>query len=104
MTDPSARPAAERVNDEAEQAEASAAERVDPTEALDANLRESADAATKTLLDGVELTERELLKVLEKHGVKRFDPVGERFDPNLHQAMYEVPDASVPSGQVVQVV
>jgi molecular chaperone GrpE len=72
-------------------------------QALDADLREKADAATKALLDGVELTERELLKVLEKHGVKRFDPAGERFDPNLHQAMYEVPDPSVPAGQVVQV-
>jgi molecular chaperone GrpE len=73
-------------------------------QALDAELREKADATTKALLDGVELTERELLKVLEKHGVKRFEPIGERFDPNLHQAMYEVPDASVPAGQVVQVV
>jgi molecular chaperone GrpE len=73
-------------------------------QALDADLREKADGATKALLDGVELTERELLKVLDKHGVKRFEPIGERFDPNLHQAMYEVPDASVPSGQVVQVV
>jgi len=72
-------------------------------QALDAELREKADAATKALLDGVELTERELVKVLEKHGVKRFEPIGERFDPNLHQAMFEVPDASVPSGQVVQV-
>jgi molecular chaperone GrpE len=73
-------------------------------QALDADLRQKADAATKALLDGVELTERELLKALEKHGVKRFEPVGERFDPNLHQAMYEVEDARVPSGQVVQVV
>jgi len=73
-------------------------------QALDADLREKADAATKALLDGVELTERELMKVLEKHGVKRFEPIGERFDPNLHQAMYEVPDPSVPAGQVVQVV
>src|ERR687888_2810364 len=60
--------------------------------ALDADLREKADAGTKALLDGVELTERELLKVLEKHGVKKFDPLGEKFDPNLHQAMYQVPD------------
>jgi molecular chaperone GrpE len=73
-------------------------------QALDAELREKADAATKALLDGVELTERELLKVLEKHGVKRFEPTGERFDPNLHQAMYEVTDPSIPAGQVVQVV
>jgi molecular chaperone GrpE len=72
--------------------------------ALDADLREKADAGTKALLDGVELTERELLKVLEKHGVKKFDPLGEKFDPNLHQAMYQVPDPSRPAGTVAQVV
>ena len=74
-------------------------------EALDAELREKADPSAKALLDGVELTERELLKVLEKHGVKKFDPAkGEKFDPNLHQAMYEVPDPSQPAGTVAQVV
>jgi molecular chaperone GrpE len=72
--------------------------------ALDAELREKADAGVKALLDGVELTERELLKVLEKHGVKKFEPLGEKFDPNLHQAMYEVADPSVPAGTVAQVV
>lgn len=61
-------------------------------------------ASAKALLDGVELTERELLKVPEKHGIRRFDPQGAKFDPNLHQAMFEVPDANVPSGSVVQVV
>jgi molecular chaperone GrpE len=63
-----------------------------------------AGGAAKALVDGVELTERELLKVLEKHGVKKFDPHGAKFDPNLHQAIFEVPDANVPSGSVVQVV
>jgi molecular chaperone GrpE len=72
--------------------------------ALDAELRETADPAVKALLDGVELTERELLKVLEKHGVTKFDPQGEKFDPNLHQAMYEVTDPSLPAGNVAQVV
>jgi molecular chaperone GrpE len=73
--------------------------------ALDAELREKADAALKTLLDGVEITERELLKVLEKHGVKKFEPQGgEKFDPNLHQAMFEIPDPSLPSGSVAKVV
>jgi molecular chaperone GrpE len=62
-----------------------------------------AGAAAKALVDGVELTERELLKVLEKHGVKKFEPQGAKFDPNLHQAMFEVPDADVPAGSVVQV-
>src|SRR5208282_916958 len=78
------------------------------------NIRRSLDAASdsgvgldgpaKALVDGVELTERELLKVLEKNGVKKFDPHGAKFDPNLHQAMFEVPDANVPSGFVVQVI
>jgi len=62
------------------------------------------EGPAKALLEGIELTERELLKVLEKHGVKKFDPQGAKFDPNLHQAMYEVPDANVPSGSVVPVV
>jgi molecular chaperone GrpE len=72
--------------------------------ALDQEIRDKADAATKALLDGVELTERELLKVLEKHGVRKFEPLGERFDPNLHQAMFELPDPSRPAGSVAQVV
>ena len=72
-------------------------------EALGPDVREGADPAVKTLLDGVELTERELLKALEKHGVRRLSPQGERFDPNLHQAMFELPDPSVPNGTVVQV-
>lgn len=73
-------------------------------QALDAGIRGKSDASVKALLDGVELTERELLKVLEKHGVKKLDPAGQKFDPNVHQAMYEVPDPSVPAGMVVQVV
>ncbi|HEY1982194.1 MAG TPA: nucleotide exchange factor GrpE [Xanthobacteraceae bacterium] len=75
--------------------------------ALDAvgpELRASAEGGVKALIDGVELTERELLKALEKNGMRQFSPQGEKFDPNLHQAMYEVPDASVPAGSVVQVV
>jgi molecular chaperone GrpE len=63
----------------------------------------TADAAGQALYDGVELTERELLKVLEKYGIKKLVPMGQKFDPNLHQAMFEVPDASVPNGTVVQV-
>jgi molecular chaperone GrpE len=73
-------------------------------EGLRSELKEKADAGVKALLDGVELTERELLKVLEKHGVRKFEPRGEKFDPNLHQAMYEVPDPSLPAGTITQVV
>jgi len=72
--------------------------------AHDQELREKAEPGVKALLDGVELTERELLKVLDKHGVKKFEPMGEKFDPNLHQAMFEVPDPSRPNGTVAQVV
>jgi molecular chaperone GrpE len=72
--------------------------------ALDDEIREKAEAGVKALLDGVELTERELLKVMEKHGISRLEPQGLKFDPNLHQAMFEIPDASVPAGTVVQVV
>jgi molecular chaperone GrpE len=72
--------------------------------ALDTELREKADTGVKALLDGVELTERELMNALEKHGVKKIEPLGEKFDPNRHQAMYEVPDASATPGSVVQVV
>jgi molecular chaperone GrpE len=67
-------------------------------------LRASAEAGVKALIDGVELTERELLKALEKNGLRQFTPRGEKFDPNVHQAMYEVPNASVPAGSVVEVV
>ena len=68
-----------------------------------AELRASAQAGVKALVEGVELTERELLKALEKNGVRQFTPQGQKFDPNVHQAMFEVPDASVPAGSIVQV-
>src|SRR5256714_13875088 len=71
--------------------------------ALDDEIREKAEAGVKALLDGVELTERELIKVMEKHGIKKIEPQGQKFDPNLHQAMLEIPDASVPAGTVVQI-
>ncbi len=72
-------------------------------EAVTPELRAESQSA-KALVDGVELTERELLKALEKNGIRQFSPQGEKFDPNLHQAMFEVPDPSVPAGSVVQVV
>jgi molecular chaperone GrpE len=61
------------------------------------------DPALKSFLEGVELTERELLNVLERHGVTRIEPLGQRFDPNTQQAMYEVPNADLPEGTVVEV-
>ena len=73
-------------------------------DAVPAETRANADPGLKAQIEGVELTERSLLNTLEKDGVKKFDPTGQKFDPNFQQAMYEVPDASVPSGTVVQVV
>ena len=72
-------------------------------EAVTPENREAADDLTKSLLTGVDLTERELLKVFERHGILRYSPVGEKFDPNMHQAMFEVPDPATPAGTVVQV-
>lgn len=66
--------------------------------------RAAKDAALMALIEGVELTERDLLKTLERHGVRKIDPQGEKFDPNLHQAMFEAPDAEAAKGMVSKVV
>ena len=69
-----------------------------------ASAPESADAeAFKTLITGVQMTETDLLAVLSRHGVARIEPKGERFDPNLHQAVAEVPGSGEPAGVVVDV-
>jgi molecular chaperone GrpE len=73
-------------------------------DAVPAEAKENGDAGLLALIEGVQLTERSLLRTLEKNGVKTFDPLGERFDPNREQAMYEVPDTTIPAGTVVQVV
>ena len=62
------------------------------------------EGAIASLLAGVEMTERELLRVLDKHNVKRLEPHGEKFDPNFHQAIFEVEHEDAPHGTVVQVV
>jgi molecular chaperone GrpE len=61
------------------------------------------DPALKALQDGVAATERQLLAAFEKHGIRRIDAMGQRFDSNLHQAMFEVPGTDRPAGTVVQV-
>ena len=73
-------------------------------DSLPAEARVAADAAIKTMIEGVDLTERDLLKTLERHGVKKREPMGEKFDPNFDQAMFEVPDETKPNGTVVQVI
>jgi molecular chaperone GrpE len=71
---------------------------------LPAEARDTADAAMKSLIDGRELTEREMQRLLAKHGVKPIEAEGQKFDPHKHQAMFEVPDPTRPEGTVVQVV
>lgn len=73
-------------------------------ESVPEEARASAEGAFKGLIEGIDLTERDLLKTLERHGVKKLDPQGQKFDPNVHQAMFEVPNPDVPNGTVVQVV
>jgi len=65
-------------------------------------LPQHVDPATKNVITGVQATERELASVLERHGVKRIEALGKPFDANLHQAMMEIEDPSVPTGTVVQ--
>ena len=65
---------------------------------------EADNTAVKTLVEGVEMTDRAMMSAMERHGVKRLDPKGEKFDPNFHQAMFEVPNPDVPNNSVVEVV
>ncbi|WP_395664445.1 nucleotide exchange factor GrpE [Methylocella sp.] len=69
-----------------------------------AEARAGAEGAFKTLMEGLELTERDLASRLERFSVKKIDPAGQKFDPNLHEALFEQPNESLPSGTVTQVV
>ncbi len=71
-------------------------------EAIPDDLRRDNDVA-KGFIDGVQLTERDLLATLERHGIKKIDAMGVKFDHNFHQAMFEVPTADADPGTVVQV-
>jgi len=64
---------------------------------------ETTDPRARSLRDGVAATERELLAAFERHGLKRIDPKGERFDHNFHQAIFEAERPDVPAGTVVEV-
>jgi molecular chaperone GrpE len=64
---------------------------------------EAKDERARSLVAGVAATERELLSVFERHGIKRIDPQGEPFDHNFHQAIFEAERPDQPSGSVVEV-
>ena len=63
-----------------------------------------ADGTLKSFVQGVELTEKDFQSRLARHGVKKIEPHGLKFDPNHHEALFEAPDESVPHGTVTQVV
>jgi molecular chaperone GrpE len=73
-------------------------------ETLPDEARTAADAAMSALIEGVEMTERGMLATLERHGVRKIEAEGQKFDPNFHQAMFEVPNPNVANNTVVQVV
>ena len=78
------------------------------------NLRRALDAApeslsdgddqTKAFMEGIDLTSREMLSVLERHGIKQISPVGEKFNHDKHEALFEVPTSDMEPGMVVQVI
>ncbi len=69
---------------------------------LPADAKGEASTAVKSFIEGVELTERDLLSRLARFGVKPIETIGQRFDPNRHEALFEMPDETVTSGTVVQ--
>jgi molecular chaperone GrpE len=73
-------------------------------QSLDDAAREQAQDTVKALIEGVDITHRELMKVFQRHGIEQLKPEGEKFDPNFHQAMFEVEDPKVAAGTVIQVV
>ena len=71
-------------------------------QALPEEERDHAGTIEKNLIIGVEATERELHNVFQRHGIKKINTVGHKFDPNFHQAIFEVPTAEKPPGIVMQ--
>ena len=69
-----------------------------------AEARATAEPHVAALIEGVELTERDFLSRLARFGVKKMEAQGARFDPNQHEALFEIPDESQPAGTVAQVI
>jgi len=72
-------------------------------DAIPEGTRES-EPGLKALAEGVEMTERAMQATLQRHGVQKIEPRGQKFDPNFHQAMFEVADPDVPANTVTQIV
>ena len=70
--------------------------------AVPAEERDIIDDVMKKFLDGIEMTERELNNVFQRHNLRKLETIGQKFDPNFHQAMFEVPTSEKPPGTVMQ--
>ncbi|MDE2464273.1 MAG: nucleotide exchange factor GrpE [Alphaproteobacteria bacterium] len=73
-------------------------------QACPADVREAAAPQLKAVIEGVEVTDRQLMSTLERHGIRQIDTSSGKFDPNLHQAIAEVPGRGKPAGSIVDVV
>lgn len=72
-------------------------------DAIPADVKDS-DPAVKSTVEGIEAMERELLKMFERHGIKKIEPLDERFDPNFHEVMFESPAQDKAPGTVIQII
>lgn len=72
-------------------------------DSLELGLKSGADATVKSVLDGVELTQRQFMAALEKHGVVVVNPIGKPFDPDVHEAVAMVESAEVATNHVLEV-
>jgi molecular chaperone GrpE len=73
-------------------------------ESVPADAVGKAEPAVKSFIEGIELTQKDFQSRLVRHGIKKLEPKDAKFDPNMHEALFEIPDESVPSGTVLQVV
>jgi len=73
-------------------------------DSVPADMRDAQADEAKNLIEGVELTEREFQNILSRHQINKIDAKEQKFNPNFHQAMFEVPNADIPSGTVLEVV
>ena len=73
-------------------------------QAIPENLKNQEDSGMKNVFDGIEAMQREILTVLERHGVKKIEPLGEVFNPNFHEVMFEAPSPDYPASVIMQVI
>lgn len=65
---------------------------------------QAADPRLKNLADGIEATQREMMKSFDKNGIRKIEPIDELFNPNFHEVMFEAPGTGKPAGTVIQVI